>query len=142
MAYGRLMVVGQKRTLLCPRGESIHTQAPQHLTSTELEENVSHFAAGPCDYHWFTVRVPGCLSKYWLAKRTAVCRCGSILGMKLLASSHGIGSSSRIHGPGEGQSLTGTAYSQLPSWGERTYHCLYSEMRYEARDTASAPRMN
>jgi hypothetical protein len=61
--------------------------------------------------------------------------------MELLASSHGIGSS-RIHGPGEGQSLTGTACSELPSWGERTYHCLFSEMRYEARDTASAPRMN
>jgi hypothetical protein len=53
------MVVGQKRTLLWAHGEGQSvTQAPQHPTSTELEENAIRFAAGPGDYHWLTARVP------------------------------------------------------------------------------------
>jgi hypothetical protein len=48
-----------KRTLLYAHGENQSvTQAPQHPSSTELEENASHFAAGPGDYHWRTARVP------------------------------------------------------------------------------------
>ena len=63
MAYGRLMVGEQKRTLLWAHGEGQSvTQAPQHPNSTELEENATHFAAGPGDYHWLTARVPSGLT--------------------------------------------------------------------------------
>lgn len=122
MAYERLMVVGQKRTLLCAHGENKSvTQEPQHSASIELEENAIHFAAlANC-----TSALGACPS-FGLQKNPLFVGVNPCWGIELLASSHGI-RSSRIHGPGEGQSLTRTECSELPSWGERTYYRCCSQ---------------
>ena len=111
-----------KRTLLCARGECQSVrQAPQHPTSTELEESASHFAAGPGDYHWLTARVPLAFAQV-LQKNPAVCRCGSMLGNGIARI---IPRNWVVTYPRSWRRsiTTRTAYSQVPNWGERTYHC-------------------
>jgi hypothetical protein len=84
------------------------------------------------------------LFKFWPAKKTGVCKpCGSLLG-------NGIAriiprNSSRIHGPGEGRSLTRTARAvNFPVGANVRTVVVLKKMRYEPCDTVpvGAPRMN